>query len=208
MTRHGTFALALGLAIAGCDLPEVAPRPTSECAAAEYPDWETSAYVLPYPAGSEYYVLQGNCGAFSHTEGSNLVFSYDFELPMGDPVVASRAGRVVETEASYSDTDHERGHENGVAVAHADGTWAYYIHFTQDGVAVDVGEEVAAGDTLGYSGNSGFSTQPHLHFAVYSGCAEGACQPLPVTFRNTLANPKGPAQGRVYRAEPYGRAAS
>ena len=189
------------LALASCDPVAVQFTPPV-CSTTDYPAWQTSAYALPYPPGRSYVVMQGNCGGFSHTPGSSLTFAYDFLMPIGEVVTAARGGRVVVVEESYADGDNERGHENGVLVDHGDGTVGAYVHFTQDGAAVEAGDEVAAGDTLGLSGNTGFSTEPHLHFDVRVGCeAEGApCETRPVTFHNTAANPRGLVQGGVYTA--------
>jgi murein DD-endopeptidase MepM/ murein hydrolase activator NlpD len=51
-------------------------------------------------------------------------------------------------------------------VLHDDGTLTEYVHLMQGGSAVRVGEKVAAGKLIGYSGNTGYSAGPHLHFAV------------------------------------------
>lgn len=48
-----------------------------------------------------------------------------------------------------------------------DNTWAIYVHLKVNGVAVTEGQRVNVGDLIGYSGNTGNSTGPHLHFAVY-----------------------------------------
>ena len=193
----------LAALLAGCDgaaPPPSGPPPTA-CGAVEYPDWETSDYVLPYPVGERYSVLQGNCGAFSHTPATDYVYAYDFAMLVGEALVASRAGRVALVVERYEDYDNTPGHENGVAIEHADGTWAFYVHLTEDGAAVEVGDLVAQGDTVGYSGNTGFSTEPHLHFDVRAGCPE-RCESVPVTFRNTEPNPGGLLQGRRYTALP------
>ena len=123
-------------------------------------------------------------------------------MPIGETVVAARPGRVHKLEEQYQDYDNTSGHENGVIVDHGDGTFARYLHFTQDGVLVEVDERVEAGDTLGLSGNTGFSTEPHLHFDVLTDCDDDDCQPVPVTFRNTSENPRGLRQGLAYRAHP------
>ena len=173
------------------------------CPASAYPDWQTSAYVLPYPVGRAYPVLQGNCGPFSHIPGTPDQYAYDFTMPIGHNVVAARAGRVHKLEERYVDGDNEPGHENGVIVDHGDGTYARYLHFTLDGVLVELNDQVQAGDLLGRSGHTGFSTQPHLHFDVLTDCTGETCRPVPVTFRNTSANPGGLRVGNIYQAEPF-----
>ena len=191
--------LVLLLALAACDAAPPLPSVASDCAAAEYPAWETSDYVLPFPTGHGYLLIQGNCGPFSHTTGSAIAFAYDFQMPIGQPVTAARAGRVVWVEEQYRDGDAQSGHENGVLVEHDDGTVGAYVHFTFEGAAVEVDDLVAPGDTVGFSGNTGFSTTPHLHFDVRDGCPD-ACRSIPVTFRNTDPNPLGLRAGGFYLA--------
>ena len=92
-----------------------------------------------------------------------------------------------------------------VRVNHGDGTFADYVHLMQDGVIVENGMSVEQGDTIAHSGNSGFSSGPHLHFHVerYGTCnpIEG-CISAPVNFRNTTPNPTGLVTGQVYAAGP------
>ncbi len=51
-------------------------------------------------------------------------------------------------------------------VKHADGISTLYAHLSVQSVAV--GDAVTTGEILGYSGNTGYTTGPHLHFGVYA----------------------------------------
>ena len=51
-------------------------------------------------------------------------------------------------------------------IDHANGLTTLYAH--QDTVSVSAGQRVATGEIIGYVGNTGFSTGPHLHFTVYA----------------------------------------
>ena len=64
----------------------------------------------------------------------------------------------------------------------------YYAHL--DGIAVNSGNRVQAGDTLGFVGNTGNArfTPPHLHFGIYRGY--GAVNPLPFVYRTDLVVPE------------------
>lgn len=89
----------------------------------------------------------------------------DFGAPEGTKVVSSLAGIVVET----GNTDAYRGcysYGKWVLVRHANGLSTLYAHLSH--ISVSSGEAVARGGLLGYSGNTGYSTGPHLHFTVYA----------------------------------------
>jgi hypothetical protein len=83
---------------------------------------------------------------------------------------------------------------------------AAYSHLTEHGALVKIGDRVEAGQPIGLSGNSGNTGGlPHLHFHLCA-CSEPVnCGTLPVTFRNTEANPNGLTAHRHYRALPYAR---
>jgi murein DD-endopeptidase MepM/ murein hydrolase activator NlpD len=121
-------------------------------------------------------------------------------MPIGTPVVASRAGEVILVEERFADGTRIPGQENYVNVRHGDGTIAGYVHLTTGGAFVSVGDSVAQGEILGLSGDSGSSSEPHLHFHVQAcfGCSTEA-----VTFRNTRPHPRGLVTGERYTAEAY-----
>ena len=167
--------------------------------------WQGSAYVLPYPVGDAYEVSQSNCSGFGHSGAWR--YGYDFLMPIGSTVTASRDGVVTESIGHIEDGDGSG--TNLVIVEHADGTSLLYSHFTKNGNLVKVGDEVRTGQAIGLSGNTGFTGgTPHLHFSLHT-CgdlpdlaAAERCPTLPVTFRNTDANPQGLQAGRSYTAGP------
>ena len=59
-----------------------------------------------------------------------------------------------------------RGKDNFVVVKHDDGTLGTYCHLLKAGVKVQVHQRIQAGDVIGLSGNSGYTSGPHLHFHV------------------------------------------
>jgi murein DD-endopeptidase MepM/ murein hydrolase activator NlpD len=152
-------------------------------------------YVLPYPDGAGRKVIQGYAGPWGHQ--GHAEFSYDFEMPIGSPVVAARAGEVVHLVEHHHDATRKPGEENVVVIKHGDGSFARYYHLTTHGVLAEVGDAVAQGQHIARSGDSGASAGPHLHFDVTRECfAWGSCQTIRIEFRNAKENPL--RQGRAY----------
>ena len=173
--------------------PRLAGCPTS------YPPQDSSPYVLPYPVGTTFVIGQGNCGPGSHAASTVVQYAYDFPMPIGTTIIASRGGTVLLVEERYEDGRRRLGEENFVNIRRADRSIAAYVHLTRGGALVGVGDRVKQGPAIGLSGDTGSSTEPHLHFHVQS--CEG-CRTEPVTFRNARPHPGGIEQGQLYAAEP------
>jgi len=89
----------------------------------------------------------------------------DFRSSVGTKVQAALSGTVVET----GNTDLQRGcysYGKWVLVKHNNGLSTLYAHLSY--VSVRAGQGVATGDVIGFSGNTGYSTGPHLHFTVFA----------------------------------------
>ena len=112
---------------------------------------------------------QGFDGQFSHDDEQNR-YALDFAADIGTPVMAARAGTVMQVEAGFSKAGDMQetyaGRANFVRILHDDGSMALYAHLKTGGVLVRLGQKVEAGQQIGLSGNTGFTTGPHLHFAV------------------------------------------
>lgn len=88
----------------------------------------------------------------------------DLAAPVGTPLKAALSGVVVGT----GNTDTVRGcysFGKWVMVKHGNGLSTMYAHMSQIGVST--GQSVATGQLLGYAGETGYATGPHLHFGVY-----------------------------------------
>jgi len=87
-------------------------------------------------------------------------------------------------------------HANYIVILHDDGTTGEYYHLSRDGALVTAGDRVEAGDRIGLSGNTGHTTMPHLHFAVYRAGAWGRTQSLPVRFAHRGGIIERPRRGQ------------
>lgn len=125
-------------------------------------------YLLPLQQ-AELQVEQGYGGRFSHSDPQNL-YAVDFAAPIGTPVLAAREGVVMQVESDFAQAglsmEKYGGRANFIRILHDDGTMALYAHLREGGAHVRVGQRVRAGQTIGLSGNTGFTTGPHLHFVV------------------------------------------
>lgn len=140
------------------------------------------SYRMPYEAGTKYSLFQGPDGALSHRGKS----AYDFPMKRGTPVCAARAGLVVQVVDGFGEggADNKfRDLVNKINVLHDDGTFAEYVHLQRGSMRVKVLDRVAAGTVLALSGNSGWTTGPHLHFEVWRRMHGAPRQSLPVRFR-------------------------
>lgn len=142
-------------------------------------------YGLPFANNERYPLVQGFGGGWSHQGASR--YAVDFAMPVGTAVHAARAGVVVQTVTHNNKGGASRRYAtyaNLIVILHEDGTTGEYLHLKQNGVDVKVGEDVKIGDLIGYSGNTGFSSLPHLHFAVYRPKPMGEFESLPFRFVN------------------------
>jgi murein DD-endopeptidase MepM/ murein hydrolase activator NlpD len=160
------------------------------------------AYRVPFQAGKTFSVLQGFHGAFSH-RGSNE-YAVDFDCPVATEVLAAREGVVVAFNAAAQGAGTtpdflEYRRTNFVIVLHEDGTLGEYMHLAPSGVRVSIGQQVARGEPLALSGNTGFSSTPHLHFQVMTADHDGvAALSFPFQLAVGPRRVETPVQGRSY----------
>ena len=121
---------------------------------------KTAAYPDGMPIGgpidisSEFGVRRNPFGGYSYENHEGT----DFVGPYGTPILATADGVV-------GRADYYGGYGNTVTLKHGYGYETLYAHMSE--VAVESGARVKRGDVLGYLGNTGRSSGPHLHYGVY-----------------------------------------
>lgn len=106
-------------------------------------------------------------GGFAHplpgavrTQGIHGYNAVDYGAPVGTPIRAAAAGEVIVSKGS----GWNGGYGRYIVIKHPNGTQTLYAHNSSN--AVGVGAYVNQGEVIGYVGNSGRSTGPHLHFEI------------------------------------------
>lgn len=163
-------------------------------------------YLLPYAKGKSYRVLQGFGSRFSHT--GIETYAVDFNMREGTPVHAARGGIVAQVEESHSIGCWKPGcgkYANYIVIIHDDDTTGEYYHLQQNGALVELGQHVEAGQLIGLSGDTGHSTTPHLHFAVYRAGTWGRDHSIPVRFLSQSGIINRPRSGGRYLATSHRR---
>ena len=144
----------------------------------------TCAHRLPWLANTSRRVGQGNGPAVGRSHNNEQIYAFDFSMPEGTLLFATRAGVVGEVVEANSmnfnscadnnnngvlgDAEDKKvdGPANYLRIDHRDGTYSYYAHIQKDGVLPQVGDPVARGQLVALSGNVGRSCGPHLHFQI------------------------------------------
>jgi hypothetical protein len=129
----------------------------------------------------------------------------------GQPILAPGAGTVVTAVDSLADQqpgqmDARNLAGNHVIVDHGNGEFSLLAHLRRGSVAVRAGERVAQGQKLGECGNSGNTTEPHLHYHLQNGPVFGQAEGLPAQFNAYIADGRPvtrgePVKGQTIRAQ-------
>ena len=157
-------------------------------------------YRLPYSLGTSKLVTQSFNGKFSHK--GNSKYAVDFKMKIGTKIHASRDGIVVNIKNNGSKHGSKKyiREANYITIKHKDGTYAKYAHLKKGGVAVKVGQKIRRGQFIGYSGNTGYTKGPHLHFLVFKGKSYNSRQSLPIKFISASGIIYKPIRFKKYKA--------
>jgi hypothetical protein len=152
---------------------------------------EGMVILPPFSASEQYPVSQGFEGARTHTSPDSK-YAIDIVMPVGTAVHSVRSGTVMDVEEDFNHggKNYEKyAHKaNHVRILHDDGTMALYAHLDLASVSVRPGARIRAGQKIARSGNTGFSSGPHLHFAIQQ---NSGMQIISLPFR--FQSPEGKA---------------
>ena len=141
-------------------------------------------YRLPFALSTAAGVSQAFPDVMTHGDPGSQ-YAIDFVMPVGTHVFAAREGVVIDVASDFfehgTDLTVDGPRANIVRVLHDDGTMSLYGHLNWNTIRVVPGQHVARGEYLADSGNTGFTTGPHLHFVVQRNRG-GALVSVPIEF--------------------------
>jgi murein DD-endopeptidase MepM/ murein hydrolase activator NlpD len=129
---------------------------------------EESINVYAYPFPTDTKVKKNEYGGPTHRGAFNGAI--DFIVDLETPILASLNGTVVEvidTHDKFGNSKKYKDDLNYITIQHANGEFTQYAHLAKGSAKVKVGDYVDVGQQIGITGNSGWMTEPHLHFLVF-----------------------------------------
>ena len=158
-------------------------------------------YRAPFALAQRFQVTQAPPDAVTHVDPSSRN-AVDIAMPVGTAVYAAREGVVINVAARHFRTGlnlQSMDEANFVQILHNDGTYAIYAHLQLDTVRVKIGQRVARGEYIADSGNTGFSSGPHLHFVVLHNAGLRS-ESVPVAFAGAGGVSAAPRSGQALMA--------
>ncbi len=146
----------------------------------------TGTHVLEYPLDKV--IITQHFGNTEFATANSQIYNgkghtgLDLGAPVGTPIKAAGSGTVV----GLGNTDIVKtcySYGKWIMIKHPNGLSTLYAHLSVH--SVTIGQEVNVGDVIGLSGNTGYTTGPHLHFGVY------ATQGVQIKAFDTSVNCKG-----------------
>lgn len=196
-------------------------RPRPEEAATKHLEYQTKT-PLRLPFDGEWYVFWGGRTLEQnyHVAAVDQRFAYDLVIRrdgkshtgdgsaneqyhcFGQPILAPGSGKVAVAVDGIADNrpgemNPQQPPGNHIVIDHGNGEHSLLAHFKKGSIAVKPGDPVKAGDRLGLCGNSGNSSEAHLHYHLQTGAKFSEGEGLPAQFLNYVADGK-----KVERGEP------
>lgn len=200
-------------------------KPVAREAESEYLEYRTKT-ALQLPFEGAWYVFWGGRSLKEnyHAAYPDQRFAYDFLIMedgsshmgegernedyhcFGEPVKAPGTGRVVATANDVEDNvpgvmNPARALGNHVILDHGNGEYSFLAHFKKGTVRVQPGAEVEAGTLLGLCGNSGNSSEPHVHYHLQDTPVFGKGQGMPPQFLDYVADGEPVERGEPVKAQ-------
>jgi len=160
-------------------------------------------YHAAYPDQRFAYDIVVRRDGSSHTGDGTQLEQYHC---WGQPILAPGAGTVVTAVDSLPDQrigemDRANPPGNHVILDHGNGEFSLLGHMRRGSVAVRPGQSVAQGEKIGECGNSGNTSEPHLHYHLQNGPAFGRAAGLPAQFTDYLADGQPVARGEPVKGQ-------
>ena len=159
-------------------------------------------YRAPFSIAGEFTISQAFPTGITHVTPDSY-YAVDIAMPEGTDIYAARSGVVFEVATtnfrSGMDDSKSFADANVVRILHDDGTHAIYAHLSWNSIRVKPGDRVARGEFIAESGNTGYSSGPHLHFAVVRNKGLGITS-IPVVFSGTNDESIVPMTGNILTA--------
>lgn len=136
----------------------------------------------------------------------NQQFGYDFRFPrkgteerledftaFAKDVIAPADGVVIQIingsiDVELGERDRSVGVGNAVIINHKNGEFSLLCHLKHDSISVKIGDNVKQGDLIGLCGNSGNTSEPHIHFSLQDDPLMHKAKGLPAQFKKILVN--------------------
>ena len=156
-------------------------------------------YRVPFAVSSNHQISQAYPDARTHTTPDSQ-HAVDIVMPVGTDIFAAREGTVIEIATtnfrSGLNVVEDGPAANVIRILHDDGTIGVYAHLNTNTIRVKPGDYVERGQYIADSGNTGFSSGPHLHFAVVHNVGL-SLRSVPVEFQGSGPEPVVPASGNL-----------
>ncbi len=200
-------------------------RPVHKEADTEYLGYETKT-ALRLPFDGSWFVFWGGRTIKEnyHTAAKDQRFAYDFvqtkdglshsgdggsnedyycwEEPIRAPGPGTVAAAVDGVDDNVPGTmNPSQPVGNHVILDHGNGEYSFFAHLKKGTVEVETGKRVASGDPLGLCGNSGNSSEPHLHYHLQTTAVFGKGEGLPAQFESYLADGETVSRGEPVRGQ-------
>jgi murein DD-endopeptidase MepM/ murein hydrolase activator NlpD len=158
----GSLALLLLLPLVSFSLDQYSTR---DLKAGKFKEDSSYIYRLPFQQRKKVFLIQAYESKMSH-KGERAL---DFKLKKGTKICAARAGVVtaLRKDSNNGGLKQENISDgNYITITHSDGSVADYRLLQKDGISINIGDTIKTGQPIGFSGNTGYSAFPHLHFEV------------------------------------------